>query len=142
MQHTESDTARVVASSCADGRIIVSIPHTQYEIELNLLPNDPLRNDGANAVLGTHITGVVHARALKMHRATGGGVYIEPVQGRPRSVQGRILATDVVNNKVLAHVVIPMWVSVPQGQAASDFSTGELVNFYVESGTSFTPTAG
>jgi hypothetical protein len=80
---------------------------------------------------------VVHARALKMNRATGGGVYIEPVNGHPRSVQGRVLATDTVNNKILAHVVIPMWITVPAGQAAADFSTGELLNFYVESGTSF-----
>lgn len=136
MQHTESDTARVVVNSLSEGRIVVSIPHTQYETELNLVPC------GVKPVVGKRITGIVHARALKMHVAAGGGVYIEPVQGHPRSVQGRILATDVVNNKLLVHVVIPMWVSVPQGQAASGFSTGELINFYVESGTSFTPTAG
>ncbi len=135
MQHTESDTARVVVKSFIDGRIVVSIPHTQYESELNLS-----NTSGVKVTAGKHITGIVHARALKMHRATGGGVFIEPVQGHPRSLQGRILATDLVNNKLLVHVVIPMWVTVAQGQAASDFATGELINFYVESGTSFTPT--
>ncbi len=137
MQQTESDTARVVVISSSEGRIVVSIPHTEYEVELTIGPGG-----AAKALVGKHIRGVVHARALKMHRATAGGVFIEPVHGHPRSVQGRILATDIVNNKVLAHVVLPMWVSVPQGQAASDFSTGDLVNFYVESGTTFTPTAG
>ncbi len=134
MQQSETDTARVVVQSVADGRVVVTVPHTQYELELALG-----RAAAAESLVGKHINGLIHARALKMHHAAGGGVFIEPVQGHPRSVQGRILATDVVNNKVLAHIVVPMWVRVPQGQAASEFTTGELVNCYLESGTTLTP---
>ena len=135
MQHTESDTATVVLESLTEGRIHVSIPKTNYS--LDFVDANPAARAGLAGQVGRHIHGVVHARALKMHLATGGGVFIEPVQGHPRSVQGRVLATDMVHNKILAHVVIPMWIAVPAGQAASDFSTGELLNFYVESGASF-----
>ncbi len=135
MQHTETDTARVVLESLTEGRMTIAIPRTNYS--LDLVDTNPAARSTLSTQVGRHINGVVHARALKMNRATGGGVYIEPVNGHPRSVQGRVLATDTVNNKILAHVVIPMWITVPAGQAAADFSTGELLNFYVESGTSF-----
>ena len=140
MQHAATDTASVVLESLPTGRIQVAIPKSNYS--LDLVDANPSATARLASAVGRHIHGVIHARALKMHRATGGGVFIEPVQGQPRSVQGRVLATDTVNNKILAHVVIPMWIAMPAGQAAADFSTGELVNFYVEGGSSFCLAAG
>ncbi|MSQ89952.1 MAG: hypothetical protein EXS01_00960 [Phycisphaerales bacterium] len=137
MESTQTDTACVVLESVSDARVVVAIPRTSYRLDLvNAAPAGSTPR--LSAEVGRHIHGVVHARALKMHRATAGGVFIEPVDGHPRSVQGRVLATDTARNQILAHVVIPMWIAVPAGQAAADFSTGELLNFYVESGTAFT----
>ena len=51
------------------------------------------------------------------------------------------IATDIERNRVLADVVVPMWLEVAPGQAASDFATGQLLNFYVQSGATFTPVA-
>lgn len=39
-------------------------------------------------------------------------------------------------------IVVPMWITVETevtGQSASDFQPGELLNFYLESGTRFVP---
>ncbi len=143
MQHTATDTACVVLESFSLGRMKVSIPTTYYELDLvdSAFPSGRSAAEQACIPTGSRLHGVVHARALKMHRANAGGVFIEPVQGHPRSVQGRVMATDTVNNKILAHVVIPMWIAVPAGQAAADFATGELINFYVQSGTSFVAAA-
>ncbi len=105
-----------------------AVPHSNYVLELMAAP-------GAAGKVQGRIT----ARALKVHLAQGGGVFIEPLQGAPRIVQGRVLATDAVTNRILANVVVPMWIAVPDGQAASAFRHGDLVNFYVESGARLEP---
>ncbi|NBX35979.1 MAG: hypothetical protein EBR10_01975 [Planctomycetes bacterium] len=128
MATIERDTAVFVLESLSGSKARLSVPRSNYEIELLM--------EGATADLevGKRVRGVVHARALRMHQAAAGGTFIEPVQGAPRIVQGRVLATDTQSNCVLLHAGVPMWVRVPQGQAAADFVTGELLNFYVESG--------
>ena len=86
---------------------------------------------------------MIEARALKLHRASAGGRFIEPVHGRPRIVQGTVYEVDLARDRLLMDVVVPMWVTVETavtGQAASEFSQGDLLNFYVESDISFTPT--
>lgn len=88
------------------------------------------------------IRGTVLGRALKMHRADAGGRFIEPVHGQPRIVQGTVSRVDAANDRLLMDIVIPMWITVETGvtgQSASDFQTGELLNFYLESGTRFVP---
>ncbi len=111
-----------------EGASSFGIPHSNYVLQLMAPPGDAGK-----------VQGRIQARALKMHLAQGGGVFIEPLQGAPRIVQGRVLATDAVTNRVLANVVVPMWISVPEGQAASAFRHGDLVNFYVESGARLEP---
>jgi len=129
MATIERDTAVLVLESILGTKARVSVPRTNYELDL-LVEGV---TDGLEA--GKRLRGIVHARGLRMHRAAAGGTFIEPVQGTPRIVQGRVLATDTQSNCVLLHAGLPMWVRVPQGQAAADFATGELLNFYVESGT-------
>ena len=88
------------------------------------------------------VHGEIHGRALKMHRANAGGRFIEPSSGQPRIVQGTVFEVDAANNRLLMDVVVPMWItvdSVASGQRASEFAQGDLLNFYLESGTSFTP---
>ncbi|MSR17698.1 MAG: hypothetical protein EXS00_00765 [Phycisphaerales bacterium] len=127
------DVASVVLSSSCGSTVTITVPDSNYLLKL-ACPGLP---EGAQ--VGRRIRGVVHASALKISRAVAGGVFIEPCLGEPRIVQGRVLATDLRTNKLLAHVVIPMWITLPRGQSSSDFSTGELINFYVASGVSFVP---
>ncbi len=129
-----ADTARVVLEGSREGFVTVSVPKSNYRIEFV----DASKGQ-SHPVEGRPFSAIVHAKALKMHRAKGGGTFIEPVEGHPRIVQGRVIATDVVRNMVLVHAAIPMWIAVPQGQAASEFATGDLLNFYVDSGATLRP---
>ncbi|MDA1007873.1 MAG: hypothetical protein O2800_02560 [Planctomycetota bacterium] len=111
-----------------DGAACFSLPHSHYILQL-VAP--------AGSVGKVEVT--IRAKALKMHKTTAGGIFIEPVEGAPRIVQGRILETDATNNRILANIIVPMWIDVPQGQAASAFRHGDLANFYLESGARFEP---
>lgn len=122
------DRAVLVVESISGTRARVSVPRTSYELDL------VVEGDAAGLSAGHRVQGTVRARALRMHHAAAGGTFIEPVQGTPRSLQGRVLATDTKANAVLVHAAVPIWVEVPQGQAAADFATGQLLNFYVETG--------
>ena len=111
---------------------VVSVPHTEYMLRLHL-------KGSAHAAVGKRIRGVISGTAQKFHRASAGGEFIEPVEGHPRIVQGRIRAVDAAANRVLLQAVVPMWVSIAAGQSASEFHAGDFVNFYMESGVSFAP---
>lgn len=137
MATTVSDVANAVLESASDGHVVLKVPGTNYRIRLRTMGDE----HALSGHVGRRVQGIVHARALKMNHAKGGGVFVEPVDGHPRIVQGRVIATDIVRNRVLADVVLPMWLEVSPGQAAADFATGQLLNFYVESGATFTPVA-
>ena len=138
-----ADTARFVleevlpATASQPARVRVSIPNMAYRVELVL--------DGDAAALagkvGKRVSGRVRAKAQRAWHATAGGCFIEPVWGAPRIVQGRVLAVDVQANAVLLDLVFPAWVTLEASQNAGEFQTGDMLNFYVESGMSFTPSA-
>jgi len=130
-----NDLARVRVESAADTEVILSVPNTNYR--LYLVPGAPLSEFPSEP--GRRAKGVISGRALRMHRATAGGSFIEPIEGHPRIVQGSVLAVDLDRNRVLIHAAVPMWLAVADGQLASDFQTGDMVNFYAESGMRFTP---
>ena len=56
-------------------------------------------------------------------------------------MQGRILAIDVQANAALLDLAVPAWIAIEPSQAVGQWQTGDMLNFYVESGMSFTPTA-
>ena len=116
-------------------KVVLGIPGTNYELSL-----DP--GEGMNAEsceLGRRIRGRVHAKALKVHRPAAGGNFIEPVHGHPRIVQGTVLANAPSSRQLLIDLVVPVWVELMDSQSTADFTTGDLVNFYMESGIIFTP---
>ena len=116
----------------ASPKFVLSVPGTDYLLDLVAA--------GTTATpVGKRLTGTISARAQKFHRATAGGEFIEPVEGHPRIVQGRIRSVDASTNRVLVQAVVPMWVGVAAGQAAGEFHAGDFVNFYMESGVSFAP---
>ncbi|MCA9294983.1 MAG: hypothetical protein KC983_00670 [Phycisphaerales bacterium] len=135
---SEVDTqgiARGILRSVSDDEIVLSIPGTDYR--LHLTPSVPAAQ--ITAPVGRPIRGVIEAVALRIHTAEGGGRFIEPIYGAPRIVAGEVLYADEVNRRVLVDVSVPMWVSTQLGQDFSILREGELVNFYVASGTRFTP---
>lgn len=134
MQSTASDITRAVLQHMDGDKIILAVPATDYQIHL-------VCNGTTAAHIGKRIQGVIHVKALRMHKASAGGSFIEPIYGHPRVVQGRVVAIDLAQNRLLCEVVVPMWVEPFDGQSASDFNVGDMVNFYAQSGATFTPVA-
>ncbi len=134
MQTLEGDLVRGVLESANGSEITVSLPGTDYRLRF--------AQGGPTAVHpGKRIRGRVNARALHMHRAQAGGGFIEPIMGQPRIVQGVVRGVDPASNRLLVEVVVPMWIEPFDGQQATDFVAGDMVNFYVQSGATFTPVA-
>ena len=84
-----------------------------------------------------HLWPKIKLHALRMHQASAGGNFIEPLDGRPRIVQGTVLAIDPSSNEVVVDLVVPFRLSIADGQAPAMFTSGEMVNFYVEPGCRF-----
>ena len=133
--HASSAAAcRVRLEEASGSTIVVSVPGSEYVLRLNA--------GGTTSVApGKRLSGTISGRAQKFHRAHAGGEFIEPVEGHPRIVQGRIREVDASANRVLLQAVVPMWISLEAGQSARDFAAGDFVNFYMESGVSFAPSA-
>ncbi len=127
--------ARGTLASIDDGQLVLAVDHTDYRIQLAMtVPAGEI-----DVPVGKRIKGVIHATALRMHPARGGGRFIEPVWGAPRIVAGTVVTVDEANRRVLVDAGVPMWVTAPPGQDFSVIGEGELVNFYVESGATFRP---
>ncbi|MFZ4466646.1 MAG: hypothetical protein ACOYO7_06265 [Phycisphaerales bacterium] len=146
---TVSATARVElqevlpASPNAPVRVRVTVPGTAYRLDFVFagdaaMLQQRLAARGAGAV---RLGGTVRGRALRAWQATAGGCFIEPVWGTPRIVQGRVLAIDVNANAVLIDLAVPAWIEMEASQPAGQWQTGDMLNFYVESGMTFTPSA-
>ena len=127
--------ARGVLESLRDGELVLAVPGTSYRLQL--VPTVPAGE--ITTPPGKRIKGTIHAKALRMHAAQAGGRFVEPVWGAPRIVAGTVLAVDEQGTRVLVDVSVPMWVTPPPGQDLSVIRKGQLVNFYVESGTRFRP---
>ena len=129
---TVNEMARGVVELVDSGRLVLSIPQTDYQ--LHMVPTAP-----TTTPVGKRIKGVIHARALRLFATQGGGKFIEPVIGEPRIVAGMVLAVDAPNRRVLVDVAVPMWMTLDERQPKLEVAVGELVNCYVESGITFTP---
>lgn len=115
-----------------DERIILSLLETDYR--LHLVVDQPV-----DAAVGSRITGRIFARAMRADHIQSGGRFIEPVFGRPRRLQGRIVAIDPMANTLTLRCACPITCELTADQRAADFRTGELVCFDVQAGARFEP---
>lgn len=113
--------------------IVLGLPGTDYQLHLQL--NIPTGIDE-----GKSITGQIQARARRVDIVQTGGRYIEPVYGRPRSLQGRISAIDPIANTITVDCSCPFICQLVANQKATAFSQGMLVRFDIERGATFQPT--
>ena len=132
--HDPRSIARVVIDAVHDDRVIVRLPGTDYRLDFRVANAKP-----ASLEPGKRARGTIEAVALKIHAATGGGQFIEPVDGTPRIVAGRVLHVDQSTGRVLVDVSVPMWVTTVVAEDLNQCREGELVNFYVESDSTFSP---
>ncbi len=118
----------------AEGVVTLAVPGTEWEIDFELA-------DGAGNGLqaGAIATGVVRAQAQRADVITGGGKYVEPVYGRPRRLQGRILAGDPAANTIVVDCGLAVHCTLMSPQRTADFMGGQMVCFDIEPGASFEP---
>ena len=79
--------------------------------------------------LGSNVFGTIHAVARKMEAVSQGGNYVEPLFGRPRRMQGLVLAQRDEHNELVVRVGYDVTVRLPPGQKASDFAVGSRVGW-------------
>lgn len=89
--------------------------------------------------VGKRVSGQVYARARRVDVVTTGGRFIEPVMGRPRRVQGRVIGIDIAANTLTVRAACPMVCLLTANQKADSFAEGMMVSFDVERGATFEP---
>lgn len=111
-------------------KLVLVIPGTDYR--LHLVPKGPIE-----AGINDRISGTITAKAQRVDVIKAGGRYIEPVFGRPRRVQGRIIGGDVRANTLTVLASVPVTVTLMPQQCTAQFAAGQMVSFDVEPGASF-----
>ena len=115
-----------------DGMIALNLPGTDYQLHLAVA--------GAPATNAQkRVTGKVVAQARRVDIVNTGGVFIEPVIGRPRRLQGRVVAQDAAANTLTIKAVAPFVCKLDGNQKAEAFPMGALVSFDIERGALFEP---
>lgn len=121
----------VQPTATKEGYIVLAIPNTSYLLHLRV-------SEDFSAPVGTRLIGRIEVDARRIDRPNGGGRYVEPVEGRPRRVQGWVIATDPERNIVWVSAGVPVGLRpTAPGQHARDFSEGEFVSCDVKDGAAF-----
>lgn len=122
--------AIVEPAAARPGHIVISLPNTSYQ--MHLLPTSPI-----TAEIGKRIVGTVRAKARRIDTVLTGGRYVEPVFGRPRRIQGSVIA--IAGDAVVVDAAVPVHVTpTDPRQKASDFAVGQFVSFDALDGATFT----
>ena len=135
---THSDLVRgvllEVLPESEDGRprIVLAIPNSDYRLHLVV-------HGEVCGEIGRSLHGHIDVNANRIDVCEAGGQFIDPVMGRPRTIQGRVRAADAEHDVLIVQSKVPWRVHVKAPQKASDFEFGSLVRFFVDRGAEFTP---
>jgi len=124
--------ARGVLLEKAADRVVMAVRGTEYK--LHLVIDAPVATD-----VNKRIAGRVIAEVNRVDQAVGGGRFVEPVMGRPRRLQGEVIATDVDANTLTIGSIVPFVCKLMVDQQAGDFQLGMLVGCDVRRGARFEP---
>jgi len=122
--------ARGVLAEKGSGQIVLALPGTDYRLHL-------VTEDEVAGEINKPIAGRIHASAKRIDRARSGGRYIEPIYGRPRKLQGRVVATDHSAGTLTVACPCPIICTTMSPQTPGDFAEGDFVTFDVERGARF-----
>jgi len=111
--------------------VVLSFANTSYRMHLQ--PTAEVSTPVGKTVIGT-----IRAEAKRVDVVHSGGRYVDPVFGRPRRVQGAVVANDGGVLTVHAGVPVVCTLTDPR-QKAEDFAVGDFVGFAVARGATFTP---
>jgi len=125
-------TGRLV--ELGEEQLVLALPGTEYKLHLKIDQRP------ADAKVGQKLTGTIHARAKRVDRINAGGRYVEPVFGRPRRIQGRVIGGDASSNTLIVQagpgLTLHCVLTDPR-QKIADFHMHQMVSFDVEPGARF-----
>lgn len=114
-------------------QVELNIPGTKYRLALKAA------GDVAASPQG-RVRGVVRLPVWKLDEVTAGGAYIEPLYGKPRRVQGKVVATLPETNSVVVEVCDqPIVGDLPSRWNAADVVVGSRVGLDILVGGVFEP---
>lgn len=117
----------------SDGHLVLGLPGSDYRLHLVL--EIPL-----HAEVGDRVQGSIHAAARRVDIVKAGGRFVEPVYGRPRRVQGRVIGGHPPSRLLYVKAAVPfICVLTDERQEVGDFAIGQLASFDVEPGSVFKP---
>jgi hypothetical protein len=109
-------TASGKVTAVREGLVTFSPAGTSYEMHL-VCP-------GYKGPLNVPTRGVIRVRARKVYTVPSGGLFVTPIFGPPRIIQGRIVALD--NKSMVLHAGGAITVEFPEDDAAFDLVNGPL----------------
>ncbi len=111
--------------------VMLSIPDTHYRLHLKAA--SPLE-----AEVGRRVRGVIRVSVWKVDFVSRGGAYIEPLFGRPRRVQGRVIAHQSDRNGIVLGIAgCPITADLPDRWQASQIPLGTRIGVEVHEGATF-----
>lgn len=131
-QHADPTVVTGKLLEQSDQMIVLALPGTDYK--LHLAVSSPPSPDKIG-----RLSGRITAQARRVDLISAGGVYVEPVMGRPRRVQGRVIAVDAGNKTITVKAVATFTCKLDARQQADQFPIGAMVSFDVERGALFEP---
>ena len=125
--------SRGVLHEVSASHIVIEFPNTNYLMHLK--PTSPITTP-----VGKRIIGTITVSARRVDIVETGGKYVEPVTGRPRRVQGRVVSTDARTNNLVVDAGMSLHLKLTDPrQRADGFKPGDLVSCDVLEGATFSP---
>ena len=114
-----------------DGMIVLRIPESSYRLHLKV-------GEVPTTAVGKRISGLIHVQARRIDKVGTGGRFIEPVEGRPRRLQGSVIATDPTDRTITVNAGVAIVCRTDERQTPADFAVGDFVTMGVNAGATFT----
>lgn len=115
---------KFIVDSIKDGIITLRVPGSNYANSFAIAGDLP-----ATVAPGARVRGTIVAPAWKVDSVELGGNYVEPLFGRPRRMQGTILAVNAATNELTVQVGYEATVKLPEGAKAGDYKPGQRVGW-------------
>ena len=127
--------AKFVVDAFADGVVTLRVAGMNYRNSF------AVKGDaGKLPEVGQRVNGVIHAPAWKAEKVDLGGNYVEPLYGRPRRMQGEVVAVNGASNELRVLVGYEVVVKLPEKYKAEDFPVGSRVGWDNVEMPTFEPT--
>jgi len=121
-----------IVTEQSDDQITLSIPHTDYQFQLTM------SSDSGSAEIGEKVFGRIEAKAGgRIDVCQAGGNFIDPVYGRPRIMQGRVLSVSAGSDRLVIRAGVILHLTVKPPQRADQFEPGSTVRCAIERGAWF-----